>query len=372
MIIVSSLFFIYVITILVFVYGFNQVNDFTLKNIELKTKFSIVIPFRNEADNLPTLLKSIDQLDYPMASVEFIFIDDASTDNSIDLINNHFDTRPNIQIIANQRISNSPKKDAITAALQVSTHEWIVTTDADCILPKKWLQIFAAFIQQNNCNLVVAPVTYIANKKLLHQFQLLDFLSLQAATISGFGLQQPFLCNGANLAYKKDVFKKVNGFKNNNSIASGDDIFILEKFLKFDKTKVKYLKSTEAIVKTFPVNTVSQLLNQRIRWASKTASYNLVFGKLIGVVILLGNASIAAIPFLLVFSTISVTTAITYFLLKVFSDAILIKKVAQFYKQKTFLSSYLISSLYYPGFTITVFLKSLFSNYNWKGRTFKK
>jgi len=382
MIITSSLFFIYLITILIFVFGFDRVSVFKSKNLEPKTRFSIIIPFRNEAKNLHQLLSSIEGLNYPKALFEFIFVDDGSADNSVDIINshlvNHKNTlgldcaRPDISIIKNIRTSNSPKKDAITVALNASKNEWIITTDADCTLPKNWLKTFDTYIQQNNCNMIVAPVTYEANKSFLHQFQLLDFLSLQASTISGFGLLQPFLCNGANLVYRKSVFEKVDGFKNNNSIASGDDIFLLEKFLKFKKSKVNYIKSAEVIIKTFPVNTFNNLLNQRVRWASKTASYNLFFGKLIGVIILLGNCFIAVIPLLLIFSVISMTTAITYVFLKFIFDYFLIKRVSNFYKQNLHFLSYLASSVCYPYFTILIFLRSIFSNYNWKGRTFKK
>ena len=382
MIIVSVIFFTYLITIGVFAFGYEKIKEFSFKKLDVKTKFTIVIPFRNEAKNLPKLLTSINNLDYPTTLVEFLFVDDNSTDDSVNLINCHFEgsrevlgrnsTQPNISIIKNVRFSNSPKKDAITTALKASVNDWIITTDADCILPEKWLKTIDNFIQQNDCNLIVAPVTYIANKSLLHQFQLLDFLSLQASTISGFGLGNPFLCNGANLAYKKTVFEEVNGFDNNNFIASGDDIFLLEKFLQFDTSKVAYLKSQQAIVKTFPVNTFSNLIHQRVRWASKTANYNLFFGKLIGAFILLGNSVIALSPMLIFYEVISITVAVNYFLMKLLFDYILLEKISVFYKQKLPFLSYLSSSVLYPYFTLLIALKSIFSSYNWKGRTFKK
>lgn len=373
MIIPSILFFTYLFTIVIFVINFDKVKEFISKNNLAKTNFSIIIPFRNESQNLPKLLASIKLLKYQTDLVEFLFIDDNSDDNSVSIIeefsrNNNF----NFQILKNARQSYSPKKDAITTALKVSTNEWIITTDADCTLPKNWLKTFDDFIQQNQCNMIVAPVTYITKKTFLHQFQLLDFLSLQAATISGFGLEKPFLCNGANLAYKKDIFNEVNGFENNNSIASGDDVFLLEKFLQVDKTKVLYLKSRAAIVKTSPVNTVYDLINQRVRWASKTVSYNLFFGKLIGLIILLGNSIIVLLPLLVFLNTLSITTALSYLLLKLVFDYLLLKKVSFFYNQNITFPSYFCNSILYPFFTLLVVLKSIFCNYNWKGRTFKK
>lgn len=374
MIVVSILFFMYIITIGVFIFVYDKVQVFTRKELKSKTTFTVVIPFRNEGNNLPKLLASIGSLKYSKELVEILFIDDDSTDSSVKILDIFAkeNTQIDLILLKNERISNSPKKDAIAAALKIANNEWIITTDADCILPENWLKTIDNFIQQNECNMIVAPVTYSTNKSFLHQFQLLDFLSLQASTVSGFGLQNPFLCNGANLAYKKEIFEKVNGFENNNAIASGDDVFLLEKFLQFDSSKVTYLKSHEVIVKTFPVNTFSELVHQRVRWASKTANYNLFFGKLIGVLIVVGNSIIALSPLLVLYEVISTSTAISFFLMKLFFDYVLLQRMSRFFKQKISVTNYVSSSLLYPYFTLLIVLKSLFSNYNWKGRTFKK
>ena len=373
MIYFSIIFFIYLISIAAFIIGFDKVKETEFHKTAAINRFTVIIPFRNEAENLPKLLDTIHQLNYPTTLVDFIFVNDASSDKSISIINKHgINNQHHLRVVENERISNSPKKDAITTALKVSTKEWIITTDADCILPLNWLKIIDAFIQQNDCNLIVAPVNYITNNYFIQQFQNLDFLSLQATTIGAFGLQTPFLCNGANLIYRKQVFEQVNGFINNNNIASGDDVFLLEKFIKLDIEKVTYLKSKAAIVQTFPVNTFNELINQRIRWASKTSHYNLNFGKLIGIIVLLANGYIAAIPLLIVFFKMKIITAFSFILLKQLFDYLLIKKCSDLYQKNIHFSSFLKSSILYPYFTLLIFSKSLTSKYNWKGRSFKK
>ncbi|HMB99993.1 MAG TPA: glycosyltransferase, partial [Flavobacteriaceae bacterium] len=210
----------YLIIIGSFVYGFNKVKDFYLENMLSKTRFSIVIPFRNEALNLPNLLQSIIDLQYPRDLYEIIFVDDESTDNSKEIIDQVLDTkfsnenftRTDIKIISNKRQTNSPKKDAITKAISIAKNDWIITTDADCILPKQWLNSFDEFIQKTNAKCIVAPVIYKTNNMLLEKFQLLSILSLQGSTIGGFGIGKPFLCNGANLAYTKKLFFDLDGF----------------------------------------------------------------------------------------------------------------------------------------------------------------
>ena len=373
MIVISLLFFIYLITIAIFTNAFDKVSDFKKNNLTASTLFSVVIPFRNEAKNLPSLLDSIATLNYSTELVEFIFVDDDSDDNSAHIVNTFIrNSIHQINLIPNVIKSNSPKKDAISLAIQHSKNDWVLTTDADCILPSNWLLDFDNFIQQKNSNMVVGPVIYTSKKSPLHQFQLLDFLSLQASTISGFGLKKPFLCNGANLAYRKDTFIALEGFKNNNSIASGDDIFLLEKFLKFKKEKVHYLKSSEAIVSTKPEDTFYELCNQRVRWASKTTSYKLAFGKLVGLIVFVGNSIFALLPFMVLTGIISSLTALSYLLMKLFFDVLLIERSSSFFNKKISFLTYFFSAILYPYFTLYISIKALLYKYQWKGRVFKK
>lgn len=362
-------------------YSFDKVDPFKLQDLPPINKFSIVIPFRNEAENLTKLLASISRLNYSNSKFEIILVDDDSDDDSVSIIENILETISlkkdsikidNIRIIKNKRTSNSPKKDAITTAIKVSKFNWIITTDADCVLPKYWLDTFDECIQTKESNCIVAPVTYHGENSFFNRFQILDFLSLQGATIGGFGLNKPFMCNGANFGYRKSLFIKVNGFEGNTNIASGDDIFLLEKFSKHDADKVHYLKSHSAIVTTNPTASISDLVQQRLRWASKTSNYNNWFAKLVGLIVLLGNLmSLALIP-LVLFNLLSSKIALSLFVIKFSIDFLLLFKAARFFKQETLLLSYLFSSLLYPVFNVSIAFLSFFMSYRWKGRTSKK
>lgn len=368
---------LYLVLITSLIYGFNKVKNFTLEDIAAKTKFSVLIPFRNEAKKLPLLLKSISELNYPKDHFEIIFIDDDSIDNSVELIQNYSlsnqdFSKCNTSIIPNSRKTNAPKKDAITKAIEMAKHHWIVTTDADCILPKYWLDSFDCFIQNNNAKLIVAPVTYTTNHKFLNRFQLLDFLSLQGSTIGGFGIKNPFLCNGANLAYEKVFFKDLNGFDGNTQIASGDDIFMLEKAIKQAPQQVHYLKNLNAAVYTAPQHTLKNLLAQRVRWAAKTSSYKNGFGKITGSCVLLMNAALICSVVFAFLNLISTTFLAYIFVIKFSIDFLLIFKTARFFNQEQYLPSYFLASLIYPFFNVYVAFASVFKGYKWKGRAYSK
>lgn len=365
---------IYSILILYFVKGFNQIKIYKANNKNASTNFSIIIPFRNEAQNSPNLLDSLSTLNYPNHKFEVLLVNDDSNDNYKTIINDFKskNNEINLTIINNIRKTNSPKKDAIDIGIKTSKYEWIITTDADCNLPQNWLSILDDFVQKKSPKMIVSPVSFQVNNKFLDNFQNLDFLSLQGSTIGGFGINKPFLCNGANLCYSKTAFLKVNGFAGNDDIASGDDIFLLEKIINQFPNKVKYLKSVDALVTTKPEKTWKQFIQQRIRWASKTTAYNNPFGKIVGIIVLITNAYFLLLLALAILNKITWQHFGLFFLIKFNIDFLLLYKTSIFFKQPTALKAYLISSFLHPFFLVIIAMLSFKKEYEWKGRKFKK
>jgi len=365
---------LYFLLMLAFIIGFDKVENFKSPTLSPKTKFSIIVPFRNEVDSLKSLLESISMMNYPSELFEIWFIDDDSNDNSVMIIENFIreNKKLHIKVLANKHKSDSPKKDAIYTAIVKANFEWMITTDADCIIPKNWLNIFDAYIQKHQSKLIAAPVTYQTQRTLLEQFQLLDFLSLQASTIGSFGIHKPFLCNGANLCYEKKAFMKVNGFEGNENIASGDDVFLLQKMVKKYPDKVHFLKSKEAIVKTNPQKSLKDLLSQRIRWAAKTTAYKSNFAKFVGITVLLMNLMVVLTLITAMFNLLQWKLAFIIIIIKFILDYILLNKIYRFYNQKFLFQYYLIGGFLYPFFSLFVAIVSFRTTYHWKGRKFNK
>ncbi|MCF6141801.1 glycosyltransferase [Flavobacterium sp. K77] len=355
---------IYSLAIMALIYGFTKIK--TTKHFSglTKTSFTIIVPFRNEAHNLPILLDSFAKLEYPPHLFEVLLIDDNSTDG-FELHDLPFKAT----VLQNHRASNSPKKDAITAAMKRVSTNWVITTDADCTVPTKWLTTLDQYIQNHNVSMVAGAVTYTVNNSFLHHFQQLDLTSLQGATIGSFGLGKGFMCNGANLAYTKAIFEELNGFEGNNLIASGDDVFLLQKAIARHLEKVHYLKSSNNIVKTQAVISWKALFYQRVRWASKTSSYQSSFGKALAVIVFLGNLNFISVLFLTVFSSLSIVHLLIVCVAKFIVDTILIYRTNNFLT-KTKIRYLLASSLLYPLFSTFVALYSMFGKYQWKGRKF--
>ena len=364
---------IYVVFIAQLIYGFNKVKPFERTEVNPKTTFSIIVPFRNEAKNLPKLLKSISKLNYPKELFEIILVDDFSTDTSERICIQWRMANGLIEstLLENLRLSNSPKKDAISRAVPILKHDWMVTTDADCIVTKNWLLTLDNFIQQNNPEMVVGAVIYKTKNNWFHHFQQLDLMSLQGTTIGSFGIGKPFMCNGANFAYTKKFFQKLGGFGGINSTASGDDVLLLQKAVTANSDKVLYLKNKEFIVKTKPENDLFVLFMQRVRWASKTTSYKNIYAKSLAVVVLLMNLSLVLGFGFWILGKIEIWNLSSIFLIKYLVDYVLLYKSNQYLNKGKFLLP-LASSLVYPVFSSAVGLYSLFGSFTWKGRHFSK
>ncbi|UQD55834.1 glycosyltransferase [Flavobacterium sp. K5-23] len=364
-IILSIVLGVYLIVISLLIYGFTKIKNYDSIGLKPKTVFTIIVPFRDEADNLPILLDSFSKLNYPTTLFQVILVDDESKEK-FQVSNYTFQ----ISIIDNIRQTKSPKKDAILTAIDTVNTDWVITTDADCVVTENWLLTLDNYIQTHTVSMIAGAVTYDCNHSFLQQFQQLDIASLQGATIGSFGIGKGFMCNGANLAYTKSFFQELNGFDGNDKIASGDDVFLLQKAIAHSVKKVYYLKSKNNIVTTKPLDDWKSLFHQRVRWAAKTTSYQSGFGKGLGIVVFMGNLGVIIGCGLWVLNLLEWEIILVLLVLKYVIDALLIFKTNIFSGTKT---NYLIrSSLLYPFFSVAVALYSVFGKYEWKGRKFPK
>ena len=382
---------LYTLIVVCFIIGFNRTPIVPMPKTSPQASFSIVVAFRDEEKHLLALLKSLSLLDYPTESYEIFLVDDGSTDASVAIISEFKKNEglKNLFILENFRQSVSPKKDAIRTALSCAKHDWILTTDADCIVPKQWLQAFNTIIKHNDPELIAAPISLLKPSKLnlLYHFESLDVHSLLGATIGAFGLGLPFMANGANLCYRKASFLLLKGFNGNDHIASGDDIFMLEKFQKSFPSQVMYLKHRDALVKTSAQEDWAGLFSQRIRWAAKATGYSAVFPKVVGVVVFLTNLTLilVVLGFLAllfngflsgegwaIFAKAKFSLLLFFIFWKLIIDAFLIWKGLVFTDSKKDFTYYPIGALLYPFVTVYVALRAFTGTYHWKGRQFKK
>lgn len=352
-------------------YGhFKKLPRFSAPDYAPTTFVSVIVAARNEEKTLPHLLNAFVAQTYPPHLFEIIIVNDYSTDNTAAVVQTF--SKPHIRLIQpSVAAAQSSKKRAIEAGVHAAKGPLLLITDADCIPGKDWIKTIAAFHEQKNAVFIAAPVAYTHNASLLQRFQALDFLTLQGITAASVGAQFHAMCNGANLAYTKSVFEAVNGFKGIDHIASGDDMLLMYKIWKREKNRVQYLKSTEAIVTTAPVQNWSAFLAQRKRWASKTTHYNdkRVFFVLLFVYVL--NCWFLTLLLATFWNAHAWKIALGFLILKTSAEWPFVARVAKFYNQHRLMRYFFFLQPLHIFYTVLVGLLSQAGTYEWKGRITK-
>ncbi|MBK7376904.1 MAG: glycosyltransferase [Chitinophagaceae bacterium] len=355
-----------------------------------QTKITIIIPARNEERNIAACLDSVCNQSYPKDLYEVLVVDDHSTDNTAAIARKY--GSQNLALVTLKDIIggsgiNSYKKKAIEAAIQRSTGELIVTTDADCIVPQNWLQTIAAFYEEHQPQFIAMPVLLFrsvggeAGVRFIKIFQALDFMTLQGITGASVYKKIHSMCNGANLAYTRKAFDEVGGFSGIDTIASGDDMLLMHKIYRRYPDRVMFLRSKEVIVQTEPVRSVGEFFNQRIRWASKANKYDdkRIFWVLL--LVYLVNALLLTLPVISVFNNIQYPIfnvqcsmfGVWLLLLaaKTITELVFLYPVAKFFSKQKLLWLFPLMQPFHIIYTVIAGWLGTFGRYTWKERSVK-
>jgi len=269
--------------------GWNSLKIYNLKSNQFKTTVSILIAARNEEDKIFKTISDILAQDYPSHLVELIVVDDHSTDSTSEIVLSFADKGVKLVVLNESKPLNSYKKKAITEAIKLSEAELIITTDADCRMSPDWLKTIIGFYEAGNYKLISSPVLYFEEKSTFEKMQSLEFLFLVGLGAAGVGNKMPSTCNGANLAYRREVFYELKGFQGIDQLASGDDELFLHKVASVYPDGIGFCKARGAMVYTHAKSSLSEFIQQRKRWASKSTKYKNKAVVFIGVLVWVFN-----------------------------------------------------------------------------------
>lgn len=337
---------------------------------------ALLIPFRNEAENLPALLASIADFRYP--NLEVIFIDDHSEDDGAAIVGAVAGAKeeiekqaPKIRLLSladhlQGRKVVAYKKAALAYAISQTTAEVIITTDADCRLPVGFPDDIArAFCAGND--VVSGPVLITLQPTFLNRFQATDLLAYQLYTASCVARQKPTLANGACFAFRRQLFLEASGYAGMDHLPSGDDVLLLHKFAQLPDVKFGWHAGVP--VYTNAVSSWRALWQQRLRWAGKAGAYvspRLQFGQALAFLTSLGI--VVALLLTPVNGWFFVSAIIAWWI-KGNIDQLLLEDISDYYQQKIPFHHYFSTHLVYPFYLVTVGLGALLGmKAEWKGR----
>lgn len=362
---------IYLFVVAGFIRGWHKLTRFNYKLTTPVTSVTIIIAARNEAEGIHRTIDDLLAQDYDKQLTEIIFIDDHSTDNTAEIVRSYAASGVKLISLKEDRALNSYKKKAIQTAIGQAKGTLIITTDADCRMGSKWLKTIIAFYEEKKYKMISSPVAYDEETSFFERSQSLEFLYLIGLGASTIGNKKPSTCNGANLAYEKAAFYEVGGFQGIDDLASGDDELLLHKMAARYDNHIGFLKNSDAMVYTHAKPNLSEFLQQRRRWASKSTRYKNKSIIVLGVFIWFFNLSILLNLLTGVFYLDFLKIALIQLVLKIGAEFIFLLDVTKFAKRRSLLVLLPVLNILHVLYIIYIGVAGNSGKYNWKGRMVK-
>lgn len=367
----SFLTVLYIIVVIAFIRGWHKLVYFKPKTTVLSTKVSILVAARNEAENIAKTIEDLIAQDYDRELTEIIFIDDHSTDQTAAVIGSYASRGVKLIRLNEDQPLNSYKKKAIQTAIADASGTLMITTDADCRMGTSWLKTIVSFYEEKKYKMISSPVAYFEEKSFFERAQTLEFLYLIGLGASTIGNKKPSTCNGANLAYERDAFYEVGGFKGIDDLASGDDELLLHKMAARFGDGIGFLKNEDAVVYTHPKATLKEFIQQRKRWASKSTRYKNKSIIVLGVCIWLFNLSILVNIGVGLFDGFYFKLALVQLLFKMIVEGLFLYDVTAFAKRKSLLVLLPVLNVLHILYIVYIGIAGNSGKYNWKDRMVK-
>lgn len=333
---------------------------------------SVIIPARDEEAFVAACVQSVLQNDYPVDRFEVIVVDDLSEDETAtivrDLAENQSPGRLRLlQMPENLERSRAHKKRAISKGIELSSGSIILTTDADCIVAPSWIRTMVASFDESTA-FVAGPVAYHLKPSIIQRAEALEFMSMVAVSAGAIGIKRPNMCNGANVAYRKDVFGDLGGFTGIDHLTSGDDELLMQKIAYTSPWDVHFCPDMGALVQTDGVPTFRAFYEQRRRWASKGAHYPHLPLRLTVLAIYLFYVVLFLGMLLWPFGLFSGTALLTGLLLKIIPESLLLGITSRQFNRSRLMWLYLPLVPFQTLYVVVMGLAGAAGNYEWKGR----
>jgi len=267
-------FFIAIVAIQLFYYlivfskfSFAKTQEIVPKNIPI----SVIVCAKNEEENVIKYVPLLAEQNYP--DFEIVLIDDASSDNTLEVFEEFEKQYPNIRLVKvkNNEAFWGNKKYALTLGIKAAKKEHLIFTDADCYpTSKNWLTAMSSqFTRQNTIVLGYGGYEKIANS-FLNKIVRFETVLTAVQYFSWAKIGNPYMGVGRNLAYKKDEFFKVNGFIDHIQVRSGDDDLFINQAANSNNTAINYIP--ESFTFSSPKSTYKDWFIQKRRHVA-TAKY---------------------------------------------------------------------------------------------------
>lgn len=348
-----------------------------VKDDELLPTVTVVVAARDEETRIGRLLDSLEEQDYPREKFRVIVVDDRSRDNTSDLVRQRHDKGVRFDVVrirdGQTPKGRSPKKFALARGIEQADGEIIVTTDADCWMGPSWLRALVSPFTDPNVHGATGVSRFIRQdgkqKPWWSDLESLEHLSYSVAAAGAIGAGHVFNAHGSNLAARRSVYDRIDGYKGNAKVISGDDVFLLQD-IAANGGRVVFIDRPEGYVFSQPVDTIEEWVNQRARWSSKGFYYPPFLRLLVVGTFAFFAAIITSVPLAM---TRKLRGGVPLFLIgsKVLAETIIMRAGVHRFGEPFPLFKFLLTEVIHSPAILYAGLRGQFFSFTWKGQKYR-
>ncbi len=333
-------------------YGFKELPDVT-----------VIIAARDEEGSILSCLESLDKMDYPAGKLEIIIVDDGSKDSTEKITGSFISGKEKFKMITSPAASGNlkGKTNALAAAVMAAKGSIIITTDADCTVPKSWVKTIVSYYKEDIGAVCGFTKQYAGD--WFSGMQSIDLTYLLTIASGTININKPVSCIGNNMSFRKSAYLQAGGYEN-LPFSVTEDFLLLNAIHKLTAYKIIFPIDAESLVETKPCKNLRELYRQKKRWAVGGANASL-WGLFIMSFSLLANYCLLLTP--LFFTQVCLYLAVFKIAIDFFLLYPVLKRLGISDSMKYFLHFQIYYTLY---IVIIPWLLMLNKKVLWKGREY--
>jgi len=255
------------------VYGkiafFKQKNEFVRSDQPVSVIVCARDEYYNLKENLPILLNQ----DYSV--YEVVVVDHGSEDETKYLLRDLSDEYPHLKIVSLPQDLNffTGKKFPLSIGIKSAKYDVLLFTDADCIpRSNQWVRRMAANFTEGT-EIVLGYGAYQKRNSLLNLLIRFDTVRIAMNYLGFARTGMPYMGVGRNMAYRKSLFYRQNGFISHYRIQSGDDDLFINKAATAKNTRIAIQSDAHTV--SVPKSSMNLWIRQKRRHLMTGGYYKL-------------------------------------------------------------------------------------------------
>ncbi len=243
---------------------------------------AILVPARNEEENVASCLSSLLALNYPTDKIEIWVGNDQSTDGTAQIVDTFAKKHPHIHLfqLTGEMGKAKAKANVLAQLVRKCSADYIFVTDADITVGKNWIQGLLPHLQTSNMGMV-SGTTLVKGSGFLQAGQSIDWTIGNGYLIGLNQLGMPSTAVGNNMAFTREAYLATGGYETM-------DFSVTEDFQLFTAIRKCGYQTTNVMEKlslnySKPQIQLEKLLHQRKRWMMGAQGLPWYWGIIFGV-----------------------------------------------------------------------------------------